>query len=292
MEAILWRLRLGARRLLRLAAIPSSPSRWLRPPQIRLLGLLAVRDDLRYLPGYVASVGAQTDGIIALDDGSSDGSAEFLEACEEVIELIRIPRDRPAWDEVGNYLRLVDAGLRHGADWLVSLDADERVERDFRTRLEWVIARGRLVGLSSYQVKLRELWNSPEHYRSDGIWGEKIRARIFRARSGASFDDRPLHGLKVPLEEFRVRRYPVADLEVYHLRMLRPEDRRARRERYERADPDSIWQPVIGYAYLTDERGLRLERIDPTRAYDGRPSNGLDGPTSGDAPGGERQARR
>ena len=251
-----------------------------------------MRDDLRYLPGYVASVGSQTDGIIALDDGSSDGSAEFLEACEEVIELIRIPRDRPAWDEVGNYRRLVEAGLRHGADWLVSLDADERVERDFRTRLEWVIARGRLLGLSSYQVRLRELWNSPDHYRADGIWGEKVRARIFRARPGASFDERPLHGLKVPLDGLRFRRYPVADLEVYHLRMLRPEHRRARRERYERADPGSIWQPGIGYAYLTDERGLRLERIEPTRAYDGPPSDCLDAPTPRDGLGGEPQGRR
>jgi glycosyltransferase involved in cell wall biosynthesis len=254
--------------VLRLAAIPSSPSRWLRRRPIRLLALLAVRDDLGYLPGYIASVGPQTDGIVALDDGSSDGSAEFLESCEEVIELIRIPRDRAAWDEVGNYRRLVEAGVRHGADWLVSLDADERVERQFRRRLEWVIARGRLLGLSSYQVRLRELWDSPDHYRTDGIWGEKIRARIFRARQQASFDDRPLHGLKVPLEESRVRRYPVADLELYHLRMMRPADRRARRERYELADPDSIWQPGIGYAYLTDENDLRTEPIDPERDYE------------------------
>ena len=187
---------------MRLAAIPSSPSRWVRRRPIRLLALLAVRDDLRYLPGYIASVGPQTDGIVALDDGSSDGSAEFLESCEQVIELIRVAPDRPIWDEVGNYRRLVEAGLRHGGDWLVSLDADERVEREFRSRLEWVIARGRLFGLSSYQVRLRELWDSPDHYRADGIWGEKIRARIFRARPGASFDDRPLHGLKVPLEEW------------------------------------------------------------------------------------------
>jgi glycosyltransferase involved in cell wall biosynthesis len=234
------------------------------------VALLAVRDDLRYLPGYIASVGPQTDGIIALDDGSSDGSAEFLESCSAVVELIRIAPERPEWDEVGNYRRLVEAGLRHGAGWLVSLDADERVERDFRTRLEWVIARGRLLGLSSYQVRLRELWDSPDHFRADGIWGEKVRARIFRARPGLAFDDRPLHGLKVPLDESRIRRYPVADLELYHLRMLHPEDRRSRRERYEVADPDSLWQPGIGYAYLTDESGLRLERIDPARDYDCR----------------------
>jgi hypothetical protein len=254
---------------LRIAAVPTSPSRWLRRPRIRLVALLAVRDDLRYLAGYMANVGPQVDAIVALDDGSADGSVEFLESCPEVVELIRIPPDRPEWDEAGNYRRLVEAGVRHGADWLVSLDADERVERDFRTRLEWAIARGRLIGLTSYSVRLRELWDHPDHYRADGIWGEKVRPRIFRAKHGAVLDDRPLHGLKVPIERSRIRRYPVADLELYHLRMLQPEDRRARRERYEEADPEAVWQPGIGYAYLTDENGLRLQRIDPARAYDG-----------------------
>ena len=47
---------------------------------------------------------------------------------------------RPAWDEPGNHARLVDAAMRAGADWAMSIDADERVERDFRARAERVIA--------------------------------------------------------------------------------------------------------------------------------------------------------
>jgi hypothetical protein len=211
------------------------------------------------------------DGVIALDDGSSDGSAEYLASRPEVLELIRIPPDRPEWDEAGNYRRLVDAGVRHGADWLVSLDSDERVEHQFRERLEWVIARGRLLRMSAYHVRLRELWDFPDHYRVDGIWGAKTRSRIFRARRGAQLDPRPLHGTKVPLADLRPGRSALADLELYHLRMLDANGREARRRRYELADPDCVWQPGIGYAYLTDERFLQLRRIDPDRDYDGRP---------------------
>lgn len=252
--------------------ISSSPSRFLARPRFRLLALLAVRDDLRFLPGYIASIGPQVDGIVALDDGSTDGSAEFLEGCEEVIELIRIPPDRPAWDESGNYMRLVEAGIRHGADWLISVDADERLERDFRTRLEWVLARARLIRVSALQVRLRELWDSPDRYRVDGIWGRKTRARLFRPRPGANFDDRPLHGLKIPMARPGLLRSPLADLELYHLRTVLPEDRAARRARYELADPDAIWQPGIGYAYLTDERGLELAPVDPARSFEDRPA--------------------
>ncbi len=236
---------------------------------VRLLALLAVRDELPYLPGFFASVAPQVEGVVALDDGSTDGSAAYLEEREEVLELLRVPPGRPEWDENGNYRRLVDAAGRHGADWVVSLDADERVERGFRERLERLLAE-RPPGVDAYGVHLRELWDSPARYRDDGIWGEKRRLRLFRLAAGGDFDDRPVHGFKVPEELKRPGRHALVDLEVYHLRMIAACDRAARRRRYERSDPDGTWQPG-GYAYLTDERGLTLRGVDPDRGYDGAP---------------------
>ena len=240
---------------------PGFPSR-----RVRLLALVAVRDEMEFLPDFVANVAPQVDGIIALDDGSRDGSAEFLEASSSVIDLLRVAPDRPVWDELGNHRALVGAALHHGADWILCLDADERVERDFRRRAERVIQRGRLLGYSAYAVRLRELWDSPDTFRIDGIWGRKAMARLFKARHDHDFDPRPLHGVKAPLQARRSGRYPLADLTIYHLGMLRPEDRLARRSRYEVADPDARWQRV-GYAYLTDEHGVRLENVDQRRGY-------------------------
>jgi glycosyltransferase involved in cell wall biosynthesis len=250
--------------------VVSSAPRRRPPPRPRILALLAVRDDVDYLPGCLESVGPQVDGIVALDDGSTDGSAELLASSPEVVELIRIPPDRPTWDEAGNHRRLVEAALRAGGDWAVCVDADERVEREFRVRLERVIARGRPFGFRAYQVRLRELWGSPDRFRVDGIWGQKTRARIFRLVPGAQVDATPLHGLKVPVGSSGYHRCPLADLELYHLRMITPEARAARRARYEAADPEARWQ-AIGYAYLTDDTDLELRAVDPARGYDGLP---------------------
>jgi len=232
----------------------------------RLIALLAVRDGMRHLPGFLRNVAPQVDGIIALDDGSSDGSTELLEGHPSVIELLRRPRERPAWDEVGNHRSLVGAALRHGAGWILCVDVDERVEREFRARAERVIARGGLLGYSAYAVRMRELWDDPGQYRVDGIWGRKEVARLFRARADHEFDPKALHGSKAPMQGKRRGRFPRADLTIYHLGMLRPEDRAARRLRYERADPDRRWQS-IGYEYLTDARGLQLRRVRAGRTF-------------------------
>ncbi len=222
---------------------------------------------MEHLPDWMANVTSQVDGVVALDDGSIDGSREYLQAHPSVVEVLTVPRDRAAWDEVENHRALVMAGVRHRADWLVVVDADERLEHGFRDRAERVIRRVRRLGLDAFRVRLRELWDRPDQWRADGIWGRKTRARLFRALPDHRFDTRPMHAVKAPLQGLRFRQFPVADVEIYHLGMLTAADRAARRARYEDADPDAKWQPGVGYAYLTDETGLRLAPVKPDRDY-------------------------
>ena len=235
--------------------------------RVCLLAVLAVRDEMRYLPGFLANVSPLVDGIVALDDGSTDGSGAFLQAHPRVLEVLRVPVDRPQWDEVGNFKKLHAAALRHGADWIVALDADERLEKNFRDRAERVIRRGKRLGLSAFAMKLRELWDAPDMFRSDGLWGRKRVARLFAALPNHRFDHRPLHGVKAPLQARVAGHFITADLRLYHLRTMRREDRQARRDRYKELDPGAFWQPGIGYDYLTDERGLRLRRIHERRRF-------------------------
>lgn len=247
----------------RLPAIPSSGPGLPRRPRVRLFALLAVRDGMRFLPGYVANVAPQVDGIVALDDGSSDGSPEYLAGRTEVVDLVRVPPDRPGWDEVGNHRTLLEAAARLGAEWALCVDVDERLERDFRARAERVIRRGRKFGYTAFSVRLRELWDEQDRFRTDGIWGRKNQPRLFRIRPDHEFDNAALHAIKAPLQ---AAPYRLGDLVVYHLGMLTEADRAARREKYERLDPQARWQEV-GYAYLTDQRGLRLRSVPRRRAW-------------------------
>lgn len=231
-----------------------------------MLALLAIRDDARYLPGYLANIAPQMDGIIALDDGSSDRSDELLKASPAVLEVMR-RAPATTWDEPANHRALVAAALRHGGEWALCVDADERVEEEFRVRAERVIRRGRHLGLEAFAVRVRELWDSPHQFRVDGVWGRKAVARLFRVHDDHQFDSRPLHGIKAPLQARVGGRHVLADLVIYHLRMIHRRDRLARQNRYETLDPQARWQPGLGYAYLTDERGLQVRPVPERRGY-------------------------
>ncbi len=246
---------------------------WLRKrfsagsPRPRILALLAFRDEMRYLPEYFESVRPLVDGVVALDDGSTDGSAEFVAAQPEVLSLLRRPaRADHAWDDAANHRRLVEASWAHGPDWLLGLDADERLESGFRPRAEAEIARARREGLRAFRVHVREIWNDPLSFRADGLWGGKSSARFFAARRDHEFHEQRLHSHWAPLNSRTKGDFPQADLFLYHLRMLRAEDRSARQARYEHLDPERAFQ-AIGYDYMTRETGLRLERIAAGREY-------------------------
>lgn len=233
----------------------------------RIIALLAFRNELRFLPDYFRSVASMVDGIVALDDGSTDGSTEFVASRPEVLELIRLPNREPhEWNDALNHRRLVEASWKHRPDWLIGLDADERLENGFRDRADEQIDRAPHDGQRAFRVHVREIWDDPLQFRVDGVWGTKSSARLFEARRDHEFHMQQLHCYWAPLNSMVNGDFPQADLLLYHLRMLHPADREARRLRYETLDPNSE-QQSIGYAYLTDTDGLALERLAPGREY-------------------------
>jgi len=238
-------------------------------PSPRIIALMQVRNESRCLPGCLDHLRGHVDGLIALDDGSTDGTQDILGEEKILIDLLSNPVSPDhQWRERENQVRLLYCARQHGAEWVLVCDADERYEEMLLMNLRGIVHSLSSLKLPALGFMFRELWDSPRQFRSDGIWGRKNQVRLFKlppsARFGGGTD---LHGGWCPDEIKRAGQIIHTGYSLYHMGSLRAQDRIARRDRYKRLDPDNRFQS-IGYDYLAEEGpSARFKQVPSDRVY-------------------------
>lgn len=233
---------------------------------MNIFGIIAVRNEERYLPGFLYHLAPYVNAIIALDDCSTDATADILRSERKVVSVLREDRPGPPHaHEVSNRHRLLIEAAWLGADWVLCADADERFEERFLRRLRAEAHIGNERGEPVRRFKLVNLWNSRHHYRVDGLCRPRWSARMFRLPDTITRRDPGMHQPWFPPE---MQDCPRASMRanLYHLRMIERRDREARFEKFRSVDPDNQDQ-AIGYGHLIDEAGLKLKRIPLGRGY-------------------------
>jgi glycosyltransferase involved in cell wall biosynthesis len=171
-------------------------------PRTPVVCLLPVRNAVADLPGYFESVARFSEAVVALDDGSTDKTRELLEACPLVEVLLTNPRRESyrGWDDAANRNRLLDAAAKLNPGWVISIDADERIDpsdaaalRDF---LLWAALPGYAYGLRVFRMEQDLEHYAPQHH----LWVY----RLFAYEPGQSFPDQRLHFVPVPTSIPRV----------------------------------------------------------------------------------------
>jgi glycosyltransferase involved in cell wall biosynthesis len=219
----------------------SSDQHWRKLCRYRptVLAVFSFRYDGELVPDLVAHLETIVDGFVAFDDRNADQI------------FSNEPMRRRA---------LIEQARELGASWVLAIDPDERYERRLSTRIRLLTASPRRV---VWQFRLREMYR-PDAYRVDDIWGLKEQGRLFPIFDGPFCSERRLHGAWcAPPHGYAT--IPTG-LNLYHLKMLDPERRMARRDLYNYLDPGEQFQ-VGGYDYLTNDRGARLECIAKGRDF-------------------------
>jgi glycosyltransferase involved in cell wall biosynthesis len=207
-------------------------------PDTTLICLLPVRNGEADLPGYFESVARFADAVVALDDGSTDGTRELLDASPLVkIVLHNPPRpDYAGWDDAANRNRLLEAAAKLNPEWVISLDADERIPPDDAAALRAFVETEAIPGLA-YGFKVYRMQSDLSQYDRSGLWVY----RLFPFKPDQRFPKQRLHFVPVPTNIPR-ERWVRTTIRIQHLAGITEERRQARFEKYRQADPDNDFQ--------------------------------------------------
>ena len=215
-------------------------------PIAKLVCLLPVRNGAADLPGYFASARRFADAIVALDDGSTDDTRALL-AAESLVKIVlsNPPRtDYRDWDDAGNRNRLLAAAASLEPEWILSLDADERIDADDAAALRAFVDQEAIPDCA-YGFRVYRMVETSNRYDRADLWVY----RLFAHEPGQRFPERRLHFVPVPTSIPR-RRWLRTTVRIQHLASLTEERRRARFAKYREADPNNAMQS--SYDHLLD----------------------------------------
>jgi glycosyltransferase involved in cell wall biosynthesis len=160
-----------------------------------LVVLVPARNAAGDLPGLLDSIRGLADAVVALDDGSTDGTREVL-AAEPLVEvLLTNPRreDYRGWDDAANRNRLLEAAAALEPEWILSLDADERIDAGDAAALRAFLETDALPGCA-YGFRHVPMRGDVDHYLPRYQWVY----RLFACQPGQRFPDQRLHFVPVP----------------------------------------------------------------------------------------------
>lgn len=130
---------------------------------MRISVVTPVLNEIRFIEGWYRNAKKFADEIIVVDTGSTDGTYEFLQSHD--VKVIRWPKTYPPYcwpeHEIRNWLLKNSSG-----DWLVILDADDMVGKNFIESLNDLSSAQWLIGRYIYL----QFWKDYAHVRARSLW--------------------------------------------------------------------------------------------------------------------------
>lgn len=230
----------------------------------KIAAIMCVRNEEYHLPTFLKHIQPYVDFIVAVDDGSTDKTYEILKShplCKKIVKLP--PHDSEDWNEADNRKMVIDLAKKSRADWVLCCDPDERFELKFLKNIRKIISNDEKQ--SCYHLHFRECWGKYDTYRADGIWNKKEKGILFPLTDKMDFDHHQNH--HIPWYPHEISSHISLNYNIYHLKMIKAEEREKRKNLYNTIDPNCLMQK-IGYDYLTEEKGIKLVKIPDKKVYD------------------------
>lgn len=210
----------------------------------RIIGHMVTRNEYgRYLQQSLLWLMERVDEVVVYDDQSDDGTLEYLRATG--VAVARRPDEVPSFLEDESRFRqaawrfLESTAWPGGADWILSVDADEFLVTDdaaetVNDALNQAIACAQAESCLAVNFNVREVFGYDRCtplVRKDAYWGGITACRLVRWRQGATFTPCPEGGGSVPTS-WMDWRHMASNLSLLHLGYARAGDRQSKHDRY------------------------------------------------------------
>lgn len=160
-----------------------------KPPP-KLVAMLRVKNGMLFLPRWTGNIGPLVDEIVVVDNGSTDGTCEYLQRCPKVVSLDRTE----GFDEGRDKILAHRRARERNADWILWLDVDEIFEdRMTRRRLEKMMSSKRI---TRYFFRRFHHQGDERHFRADRIHlidSSRFSRVLWKNQPGGYFSNARIH---------------------------------------------------------------------------------------------------
>ena len=229
---------------------------------MNLIAEMIVKNEAdRYLKEVLTDLETYVDKIIILDNDSTDNTYKICQSFKKVIKLEKSDIDFRT-DELGlrtYLLNMLQSNAEYG-DWIISIDADELFEDQFKQDVRILMSKQEN---NWYSFDMCMFWRGRTHYRVDKLWRTVNAQRMFKYLKNSDYKllDKKFGCGSIPLS-IRALNGKITKYRMKHLGYADPDDIRKKYDYYINQDPNGQFHQLDHIKSIIDEDIVLEEWVD------------------------------
>ncbi|HBT17678.1 MAG TPA: glycosyl transferase family 2 [Firmicutes bacterium] len=220
-----------------------------------LLAMMVVKNEAnRYLLPVLNHLADYVDGIVILDDASTDQTPELCRSHKKVLRFQQLEQSLFEQDEAALRKILWEMTVGLAPTWILALDADEIFETRIIKELPYLIHQEDfdLITFPAYHF-----WGDLGHYRIDHYWNPALSriACLYRYQGNLTYHwtSRRLHCGRFPQEAYLAPRR-LSNIRLLHLGYAAKKEHSQKYKRYLSLDPQGKFCPLSHYQSILNPK--------------------------------------